>query len=98
VRRRSDQPFADELAALLAERRISQRKLAQLIDVNPSHLSRVISGSDGAHPSAALITRIADALGLPSDYFLEQREAFVVSKLHTNPKLVNELYDRLAAK
>jgi transcriptional regulator with XRE-family HTH domain len=95
VTTRSDRPFPEELAAILAERHISQRKLAQLIDINPSHLSRVLRGIDRTQPSAELIRRIAHALDLPDDYFLEQRQALVVSRLRGDPKLLNELYDRL---
>jgi transcriptional regulator with XRE-family HTH domain len=93
---RSDRPFREELVALLAEKRISQRKLAQLIDVNPSHLSRVLRGSDPVQPSAQLIRRTARALDLPDDYFIEQRENFVFAKLRSDKEVLDELYDRLS--
>jgi transcriptional regulator with XRE-family HTH domain len=98
VRKRSDRPFAEELPALLAERGLSQRKLAQLVDLNPSHVSRVLRGADQTRPSAELIRRITDALDLPSDYFPELREAAVIEKLKTNPKLRDKLYDQLEGR
>jgi transcriptional regulator with XRE-family HTH domain len=96
VSTRSERPFAEELGALLVERGLSQRKLAQLIDLNPSHLSRVLSGGDPMQPSSELIRRIARALNLGDDYFAELREVFVISKIRDDPELRDELYDRLS--
>jgi transcriptional regulator with XRE-family HTH domain len=95
VKKQSDRPFAEELPDLLAERGLSQRKLAQLVDLNPSHLSRVLRGADRTRPSTDLIRRIARALNLPAGYFPELREAAVVEKLRTDPELRDKLYKRL---
>ena len=93
--RTTDRPFNEELAILLAERRLSQRKLAQLVDLNPAHLSRVIRGADGARPSVDLVDRIAKALELPAGYFIEQRETAVIEMIRRNPALRDQLYARL---
>jgi transcriptional regulator with XRE-family HTH domain len=98
VRAQTDRPFAEELPSLLAERGLSQRKLAQMVDLNPSHLSRVVRGADRTRPSTELIRRIADALDLPAGYFPELREAVVFAKLKTDPELRDELYDRLTSE
>jgi transcriptional regulator with XRE-family HTH domain len=92
---RAQRSFSEELPALLAERGLSQRKLAQLIDLNPSHLSRVLRGADRTRPSIDLIQRVADALGVPRAYFAEVREAAVIEKLRSDPELRDRLYDRL---
>lgn len=94
----TDRRFADELPALLAERGLSQRKLAQLIDLNPSHLSRVLRGADETRPSIDLIRRVAEALDLPTGYFAELREAAVVERIKVDPKLRDELYKELEVK
>jgi transcriptional regulator with XRE-family HTH domain len=91
----TDRPFNEELARLLSQRRLSQRKLAQLVDLNPAHLSRVIRGADRARPSVDLINRIADALGLPNDYFPEQREAAVIEMIRRDPALRDKIYRSL---
>ena len=93
--RTTDRPFNEELAILPAERRLSQRKLAQLVDLNPAHLSRVIRGADGARPSIELIRRIAKALELPPGYFPEQREVAVIEMIKRNPALRDKLYARV---
>jgi transcriptional regulator with XRE-family HTH domain len=95
VKKQSDRPFVEELPDLLAERGLSQRKLAQLVDLNPSHLSRVLRGADRTRPSTDLIRRIARALDLPAGYFPELREAAVVERLRTDPELRDKLYKRL---
>ena len=98
MQRRSETPFAEELPRLLAERGLSQRKLAQLIDLNPSHLSRVLRGADRTRPSTDLMRRIARALDLPAGYFPELREADVIGRLKTDPALRDELYDRISGE
>ena len=94
VPRLTDVPFGVELPRLLVERGLSQRKLAQMIDVNPSHLSRVLRG-DETHPSTDLIRRITLALDLHSGYFPELREAAVIEGVKSDPKLRDRLYKRL---
>jgi transcriptional regulator with XRE-family HTH domain len=88
-------PFAEELPELLAQRGLSQRKLAQLIDLNPSHLSRALRGADRARPSVDLIRRVARALDLPAGYFPEQREAALIEAFKRDPSLRDKLYRQL---
>ena len=66
-----------------------------MIDLNPSHLSRVLRGAEGSRPSTDLISRIAKALNLPAGYFPELREAAVIEKLRSDPELRDGLYDQL---
>jgi transcriptional regulator with XRE-family HTH domain len=82
---------------LLAQRGVSQRKLAQMIDLNPSHLSRVLRGADRTRPSIDLIRRVTDALDLPAGYFPELREAAVLDRIKTDPELRDQLYKRFQA-
>ena len=98
MRAQTDRPFAEELPRLLEERGLSQRKLAQLIDLNPSHLSRVLRGADKTRPSIDLIRRIAKALHLPAGYFPELREASVIERLKSDPGLRERLYRKLDVK
>jgi len=98
MERQSNSPFAEELPRLLVERGLSQRKLAQLLDLNPSHLSRVLRGTDRVRPSLDLMRRVADALELPHDYFPELREAAVIERLKTDPELRDKLYRELRPK
>ncbi len=92
---RTDRPFVEELRRLLDERVLSLRELAQLVGVNPSHLSRVMRRADYKSPSADLVRRVASVLDLPPDYFPEFRQAVVQERINNDPKLRDELYDRL---
>jgi transcriptional regulator with XRE-family HTH domain len=91
----TDTPFIEELPRLLHDRGMSLRALAATIGISDSHLSRVLRRADYKTPSPDLTRRVARALGLPPDYFLEFREAYVIERIRSDPKLRNDLYARL---
>lgn len=68
---------------------------AKAVGVSPSHLSRVIRGADGKRPSLDLLQRLAQALGVPTDYFIETRTAVVIAVLKTDAGLTDNLYGKL---
>jgi transcriptional regulator with XRE-family HTH domain len=92
---RSDRPFVEELPELLKQRGLSLTKLAQRIDRNPSHLSRVLRRADYKRPSGELTRRVAEVLELPLDYFPEFREAVVIARVKGDARFRDNLYDRL---
>ena len=94
----TDTPFIEELPRLLRERGMSVRALARTIGISDSHLSRVLRRTDYKTPSPDLTRRAALALRLPPDYFPEFREAYVMERLKSDPKLRNDLYARLTRK
>lgn len=93
---RTSEPFTAELPRLLRERRMSQRALAKQVGVSDSHLSRAVRRADYKTASPELMSRVAVALGLPEDYFPEFREAFVIEKIRSDPRLRDQLYRRLS--
>jgi transcriptional regulator with XRE-family HTH domain len=84
-----------ELPALMAERAISLRTLAQAAGVSASYLSRVLRQVEYKAPSAKLARDIASALGLPHDYFMEYRRAFVLDRIRNDQALMEHLYREL---
>ncbi|MDP9145438.1 MAG: helix-turn-helix transcriptional regulator [Actinomycetota bacterium] len=94
--KRSMRPFVEEVPELLAERGMSLRALARVAGVGHGHLSRVLRQDAYKTPSAELTARVAEALGLPADYFPEFREGFVVQRLREDEALRERLYRRLA--
>lgn len=91
----TDTPFTEELPRLLHDRGMSLRALAATIGISDSHLSRVLRRVDYKTPSPDLMRKVARALGLQPDYFLEFREAYVIERIRSDPKLRNDLYARL---
>lgn len=85
----------EELPRLLEERGLSLRRIAQRVDVNPSHLSRVTRRANYKTPSTDLVRRIAVALDLPPDYFPEYREGVVIDHVRRDARLRDDLYERL---
>jgi transcriptional regulator with XRE-family HTH domain len=94
----TNRPFSEELPRLLTERGLSVRSLARQIDINSSHLSRVIRRKDYKTPSSDLMRRISEALGLPDDYFPEYRELVVIDRVKRDAALRDEIYAHLPRK
>ena len=96
---RTERPFIEELPNLLNQRRLSLRALAREAKVTDAHLSRLLRGIGyRTKPSANLAHRVALALALPPDYFREYREAIVIEQVKRDPRLREELYDRLTKR
>jgi transcriptional regulator with XRE-family HTH domain len=74
---------------------MSRRELARRVGVSPSYLSFVLQppkSRTARVPSRKLIGKTSRALGLPADYFREEREARVVEKMRADPKLLERIY------
>ncbi|MDO8184900.1 hypothetical protein Q5424_23235 [Conexibacter sp. JD483] len=75
----SNLPAPEALRALIAERRLSNRKLARLTDevnapargLSPGHIGNIARGAD--RPSLAALALIARAAGVAPSYFVEHR-------------------------
>lgn len=92
--RRTDAPFVDAMTEVMRDRKISVRQLARVAGASPSHVSRALRGAQGKQPSLALLERLAVAVEVAPDYFLEIRRSRVITELECDPALVDELYDR----
>ena len=92
---RTNDPFVKELPRLLHDRELSLREVARRARVDPSHLSRVLRGTNYKSPSSELTRKVSIALDLPPDYFPEFREAIVIQRIRANRDLRERLYARL---
>lgn len=92
---RSSRPFADELPRLLAERGVSLRQFADAVEISVSHLSKITRRRNNKRVTPELAQRAAEALDLPSDYFPETREAYLLGRIRKQPRLRDRLYDEL---
>src|SRR6201999_541763 len=87
--------FADEVPILLAsaDPPMSIRQLAARCGVSSQHLVRVLNRSASKRVSGDLAKRVAEALGLPRDYFPEYRESIVLQAVRSDPALTDRLYN-----
>lgn len=61
--------FAERLRGLRKQRNLSQSDLAEKVDLHYNHIGRYERGS--SNPSGEALKRLADALGVSTDYLLE---------------------------
>ena len=60
--------FAQRLRSMRKERNLSQTELGQIVDLHYTHIGRYERGS--SRPAADALNRLAQALGVSSDYLL----------------------------
>ena len=94
--KRTNRAFADEVPRLLEERGWSIRHLAIEAGVERGYLWKVIRRRGYKTPSVRLAQAVADALGLPLDYFPEYREGVVVERVRRDGRLRDDVFDRLS--
>jgi transcriptional regulator with XRE-family HTH domain len=97
-RDQTNRSFIEEVPRMLKDRGMSIRALARQVGVTDAHLSRVLRGVAYKTASADLARRVAVALSLPPDYFPEYRQGVVIEKVKRDPRLRDELYERLRRK
>lgn len=76
----------------------SLRSLAEAIEINQSYISRILGAKSSRPVSRNVARRIAEAFGLPPDYFPEYRAAAVLEAARSNPALLDPIYDKLPRK
>lgn len=82
------------MAEVMRVREITVRQLARSAGASPSHVSRVLRGAQGKRPSLALLERLAEALSVPPDFFMEVRRSRAFAELERDSTLVDEVLDR----
>jgi transcriptional regulator with XRE-family HTH domain len=99
VNARSRKSLREALPTLLSQREdgLTLAGLASQVGVHRAHLWRIVhgEGKDRKPVSPELCRKIADALGLPDDYFPEAREAAVVTAVQEDPDLRDRIYNSL---
>jgi transcriptional regulator with XRE-family HTH domain len=93
---RTSTAFPEALAELLEERNLSLRELGRRVAVDPTYLSRIKRGRKRV--PADLPERVAVALELPSDYFPESRERFILEAIRREPRLRELVYETILAR
>jgi transcriptional regulator with XRE-family HTH domain len=93
-RRFSKKPFGDTITALMAEKGLTYRGLADKTGLSAGYLNHLVHGNRPV-PSNDVIKALADALGVEPEHFREYRIRFITERLEKMPDEVDRLYRRL---
>ncbi len=93
-RRFSEEPFGPTIERLMDEAGITYRGLAAKSGLSAGYLNHVVHGNRPV-PSNEIMRRLAAALGVEPEHFLEYRLRVITERLEALPDLVDRLYKRL---
>ncbi len=94
-RKYSEQQFGPTLERLMDETGTTYRGLADRTELSAGYLNHLVHGNRPV-PSNAVIERLAAALGVEPEHFLEYRVRVITDRLEQLPDLVDRLYRRLS--
>jgi len=93
-RRFSEEPFGPTMERLMDESGLTYRALASKTRLSAGYLNHVVHGNRPV-PSNDIVERLAAALGVEPEHFLEYRVRTITERLERMPELVDRLYRRL---
>ena len=93
-RRFSEEPFGATLERLMEGAGVTYRGLAEKTGLSAGYLNHVVHGNRPV-PSDDVVARLAAALGVEPEHFLEVRIRAITARLEALPDLVDRLYKRL---
>ncbi len=96
-RRFSEEPFGTTIEQLMDETGVTYRGLAAKTDLSAGYLNHLVHGNRPV-PSSEVIERLADALGVEAEHFLEYRLRVITERLEQLPAMIDRLYKQLKAK
>jgi transcriptional regulator with XRE-family HTH domain len=95
-RKFSEEQFGPTMERLMEETGVTYRGLAAKTNLSAGYLNHVVHGNRPV-PSNDIVERLADALGVEPEHFLEYRLRVITERLERMPDLVDRLYKRLGA-
>ncbi len=78
----------------MGERAITYRGLAEKTGLSAGYLNHLVHGNRPV-PSDDVVKKLASALGVEPEHFLEYRLRVITTRLEQMPELVDRLYRRL---
>ena len=78
----------------MTERKVTYRGLADQTGLSAGYLNHLVHGNRPV-PSDDVVKKLAKALGVEPEHFLEYRVRVITSRLEQMPDLVDRLYKRL---
>jgi transcriptional regulator with XRE-family HTH domain len=95
-RRFSNESFGPTIQALMSERGVTYRQLAERSGLSAGYLNHLVHGNRPV-PSDDVIAQLAKALRVEPEHFREYRLRVITERLEAMPSLVDRLYKRLRA-
>jgi transcriptional regulator with XRE-family HTH domain len=93
-RRFSNESFGPTIQALMSERGVTYRQLAERSGLSAGYLNHLVHGNRPV-PSDEVIAQLAKALRVEAEHFREYRLRVITERLEAMPSLVDRLYKRL---
>ncbi len=93
-RRFSEDPFGATMIRLMGESGSTYRSLAKDTGLSAGYINHVVHGNRPV-PSNEHVERLAEALGVEAEHFLEYRLRVITERLERMPDLLDRLYRRL---
>jgi transcriptional regulator with XRE-family HTH domain len=78
----------------MGERRVTYRGLADQTGLSAGYLNHLVHGNRPV-PSDDVVKKLAKALGVEPEHFIEYRVRVITTRLEQMPDLVDRLYKRL---
>ena len=94
-RRFSDEAFGPTIQRLMAEQNVTYRALADRTGLSAGYLNHLVHGNRPV-PSNEVVGRLAGALGVDPEHFVEVRLRTITERLEAMPDMIDRLYKRLA--
>lgn len=93
-RRHSDEPFGPTVERLMQETGVTYRGLAERAGLSAGYLNHVVHGNRPV-PATEVVERLAAALGVEAEHFLEVRIRIITERLEAMPERVDRLFRQL---
>jgi transcriptional regulator with XRE-family HTH domain len=94
-RRFSEEPFGATIERLMDETGVTYRGLAAKTDLSAGYLNHLVHGNRPV-PSKEVIERLAGALGVEPEHFVEYRLRVITERLVQLPAMIDRLYKQLS--
>ena len=93
-RRFSEDPFGSTIERLMEETGVTYRGLAAKTKLSAGYLNHLVHGNRPV-PSSEVIERLAGALGVEAEHFVEYRLRVITERLEQLPAMIDRLYKQL---
>lgn len=95
ARKFSMAPFGETVEALMTEKGLTYRALADKTKLSAGYLNHIVHGNRPV-PSNDVIAKLAKALGVKAEHFREYRIRVITDRLEKAPELIDRLYKRMS--